>query len=233
MVFVGLAALAGCARSGAPADECTGAAPTCFESVLPATGCCAEAGDPAECGPKDAPRGTLLKWVCPGKTVRATECAAYGAVCATHIDQVAPSLATPHAVPFDTASALGAGLPAGWQDASVGTTLLDRTEPLGQFYTLRTYTTRAAGPDGVKEHRDVYFGKERLTERRYFLSPTADYLLFEDGPTKLAVHGAVSGKRRDATPRPYESPVSATFDSQKRTVTVTFAKHAPLTARLP
>jgi hypothetical protein len=225
-----LAALAGCARTAAPADECTGAAPTCFESIAPATGCCAEAGVPAECGPKDAPRGTLLKWVCPGKTVRDTECSAYGAVCATHVDQVAPSLATPHAVPFDDP---GAGLPAGWQDASAGTTLVDQTEPLGNFYTVRKYTTRAAGPDGVKEHRDVYFGKERITERRYFLAPTSDYILFEDGPNKIAVHGAVSGKRRDATPKPYEAPAGATFDVQKRTVVVTFARHAPLTVRLP
>jgi hypothetical protein len=227
-----LAALAGCARGAAPSDECTGVAPTCFEAIAPATACCAEAGVPAECGPKDAPRGTLLKWVCPGKTVRAAECAAYGAVCAAHVDQVAPSLATPHAVPFDGAGA-GAGLPAGWQDAAVGTTLVDRSEPLGPFYTLRSYTTRVAGPDAVKDHRDVYFGKDRLTERRYFLAPTSDYLLFEDGPNKLAVHGAVSGKRRDATPKPYEAPAAATFDAQKKTVVVTFAKHAPLTVRLP
>ncbi len=226
-------ALLGCARTAAPADECSGAAPTCFEPIAQTIGCCAEAGVPAECGPKDAPRGTLLKWVCPGKTVRATECSAYGAICATHVDQVAPSLATPHAVPFDDPGAPVAGLPAGWLDASAGATLVDQTEPLGPFYTLRRTVLRVAAPEGVKERRDVYFGKERLTDRRYFLAPTSDYLLFEDGPNKLAVHGAVSGKRRDATPKPYEAPAGATFDAQKRTVVVAFTKRAPLTVRLP
>ena len=66
-----VASAGGCARSSRDSDdECTGVVPTCFEAL--AEGCCAEAGAPAECGPKDAPRGTHLKWVCPGKSVRAS-----------------------------------------------------------------------------------------------------------------------------------------------------------------
>ncbi len=219
-----------CARAAEADAECTGAPPVCFEPLATNVGCCGDAGVPAECGPKDAPRGTHLKWVCPGKSVRQTECSTFGALCATHIDQAPPSLATPHApLPGDPAGAL----PAGWLDASAGAVLADQTVPLSPFYTLRRYTTRSTGPEGVKEHADVYFGKERLTERRYFLAPEGDYILFEDGPSKVAVHGAVGGKKRDATPRPYEAPTGATFDAAKKTVVVTYAKRAPVTVRLP
>ena len=226
-----LVALAACKTPAPPADECSGAAPVCFDLIAANVGCCAEAGVPAECGPKDAPQGTHLKWVCPGKSVRASDCSAYGAVCATHVDQVAPSLATPHAVPLPGDP--GAPLPAGWLDASAGSVLADDSQPLSQFYTLRRYTTRINGPDAVKDHADVYFGKDRLTERRYLLAPSGDFLLFEDVPNRIAVHGAVSGKKRDATPKPYESFTTATFDVPKKTVVVTFAKRAPLTIRLP
>jgi hypothetical protein len=223
--------LLGCARTSADDNECTGQAPVCFEPIAANAGCCAEAGAPAECGPKDAPRGTHLKWVCPGKSVRATECTAYGAVCATHVDQIAPSLATPHAVPLPGDPT--AGLPAGWRDAAAGTVLDERSEPLGTFYSVRHSTTRGSGPDAVKQRDELFFGKDRLTERRYFLAPAGDFVVFEDGSGKTVVHSAASAKRRDATPRPIEPPTGAAFDPQKRTATISFAKHAPVVARLP
>jgi hypothetical protein len=231
LAAVALVPLAGCARPSADENECTGQAPACFEPIAANVGCCAEAGVPAECGPKDAPRGTHLKWVCPGKSVRATECTAYGAVCATHVDQIAPSLATPHAVPLPGDPT--AGLPAAWLAAPVGTVVDERIEALGGAYSVRHSTTRVSGPDAVKQRDELVFGKDRLTERRYFVAPAGDYVVFEDAGGKTVVHAAASAKRRDATPRPIEPPTGATFDPQKRTATITFAKHAPVVARLP
>lgn len=228
-VLAAALALAGCARAAAD-NECTGAAPLCYESAAP--GCCADAGVPAECGPKDAPRGTHLKWVCPGKSVRVTECTAYGPACAEHAEQVAATLATPHAVPL---AGDPAGLPQGWLDAGAGAVLADRTEQLSTFYSVRKYTTRTKGPENVRDHEDLYFGKDRLTaDKRDFVAPSGDFVVFEDGTSpKLSVHGAVSGKKRDLVPKPYESPTGAAFDTQKRTVTVSFTKRAAMTAKLP
>jgi hypothetical protein len=85
-------------KAGLPADTetCTGTAPECHE--LTTDGCCAAEPQPAECGPKDAPLGTHLKWVCPGKLVVPAECRGIGAACTPRpVIQRNDSTGAPHA----------------------------------------------------------------------------------------------------------------------------------------
>jgi predicted small secreted protein len=93
--------LAACRRgqAGLPEDteKCMGDAPVCHEPTT-TDGCCAAEPRAAECGPKDAPLGTHLKWVCPGKLVVATDCRGIGAACvARPILQHNDSSGAPHA----------------------------------------------------------------------------------------------------------------------------------------
>jgi hypothetical protein len=218
--------LLGCKTTrAAPENECTGEAPACFEPIK--EGCCGDAGPRAECGPKDAPRGTHLKWVCPGKTVAAAACVEYAPACVRG-DQTGSPMAAPHAGP----DIIGVA-PA--QDAAPGTVLSDRTEPISAAYAVRTYSVKAAvnAPDPVLSYRDLYFGKDRLGAGPYFLSPAGDSVVYANGTGRNYVHSSKNGKRRDVTPKPYEPPAGATWDAGKRSVTVSFEKHAPMTATVP
>lgn len=226
-LVVSLLLLGACRRASAGADnDCSGAAPSCYEPL--AEGCCAEAGAPAECGPRDAPRGTRLKWVCPGSSTPASECRAYGPACASHPDQVAPTLATPHAV--------GAGdgpvMPSTWADAAAGTVLLDKTEQISAYYSVRTYTVKSSGFEGLSHRRDLYYGKERLGTE-HFLAPGGEYVVYETGEGKNFLHSAVTGKKRSVTPKPYAPPDRVEWNMAKNSVTVLFEKGAPITVPLP
>ena len=93
--------LVGCkprGKAGLPEDteRCMGTAPVCHEPTT--DGCCAAEPQEAECGPKDAPLGTHLKWVCPGKLVAVSECRGIGAACVPRpIIQRNDSTGAPHA----------------------------------------------------------------------------------------------------------------------------------------
>jgi len=156
-------------------------------------------------------------------------CRDYGPACAVHAEQVAPTLATPHLV------SLTPMLPAGWADAGVGTVLNDKTEPISAYYALRTYSLRSDDPDGVANHRDLYFGKERLGSGVFFLPPSGDYVVYASGAGKKKnfVHGAISGKKRSITPKPYAVPSRVAWDLTKSSVTVSFEQGAPITSALP
>jgi hypothetical protein len=65
------------------------------------------------------------------------------------------------------------------------------------------------------------------------LSPAGDAVVYANGNGRNYVHSAKSGKQRGVTPKPYEAPTSATWDAGKRTVTVSFEKHGPMTATVP
>jgi hypothetical protein len=84
--------------------DCTGAAPACYTPR--GDGCCDEPAVPAVCGPKDAPKGTHLKWICEGTLTPATACRGVGSGCVGTSSGAAPfATAAPHAVvpliPFD------------------------------------------------------------------------------------------------------------------------------------
>jgi len=200
--------------NAAPESECTGQPPACFDSI--SEGCCGDAGPRAECGPKDAPRGTHLKWVCPGKTVATAACKEFAPACVRG-DQTGSPMAAPHAAPDVIALA-----PA--QDAPPGTVLTDKTEPINAGYSVRSYSVKAGpnAPEPVLKYRDLYFGKDRLGAGPFFLSPAGDAVVYANGNGKNFVHSSKNGKRRDVTPKPYEAPTSAAWDAGKRTVTVSF-----------
>jgi hypothetical protein len=105
-VLVALTAIAalslgGCkprGKAGLPEDteKCMGTAPVCHEPTT--DGCCAAEPHEAECGPKDAPLGTHLKWVCPGTLVAVSECRGVGAACVPRpVIQRNDSTGAPHA----------------------------------------------------------------------------------------------------------------------------------------
>ena len=103
------------ALTGSAITDCTGAAPTCYTPR--GDGCCDEPAVPAVCGPKDAPKGTHLKWMCEGTLTPATACRGVGVSCVAATSGPAQfATAAPHAVvpliPFDPdASAPDAGAP--------------------------------------------------------------------------------------------------------------------------
>jgi hypothetical protein len=165
--------------------------------------------------------------VCPGKTVAAVACKEYAPGCVRG-EQTGSALAAPHAGPDVIALA-----PA--QDAAPGTVLSDRSDPLSAAYAVRSYSVKAAptAPDPVLQYKDLYFGKDRLGPGPYFLSPGGDAVVYANGSGKNYVHSSKSGRRRDVTPKPYEAPASASWDAGKRTVTVSFERHAPMTATVP
>jgi hypothetical protein len=223
-LVVSFVSLSSCRPTASADAQCSGAAPACFDSL--AEGCCGDAGAPAECGPKDAPRGTVPKWICPGATVPASECRAYGAACLAQKEQVAPTLTAPHAV------VPGSGIPPEWLDASAGTLVADVPEPLGPFYAVHHTATRVTGPDQVKQVDELWFGKTRLTAGPWFAAPGTSYVAFADGG-RIAMHNGASGMRRDTKVVPFEAPADVAWDLGKHVATVSFAKHAPMTLALP
>ncbi len=76
-------------------SSCDGTPPECYVPV--GDGCCAQTPIAAECGPKDAPLGTHLKWICPDKSMAREECRGVGAACTPKPPEKPAEVRAPHA----------------------------------------------------------------------------------------------------------------------------------------
>ena len=93
-----------------PVSDCPTPAPTCYTPGV--DGCCEEPSATAVCGPRDAPKGTHLKWMCDGSLTLGSNCRGVGTACVPGAGAGGDATRSPHAVvpliPFDADAAAAA-----------------------------------------------------------------------------------------------------------------------------